>query len=628
MNKLIGQSIGRYHILEQLGVGGMATVYKAFDTHLERDVAIKLIRKEAFGAEVLDRILKRFEREAKALARLSHTNIIQIHDYGIFEGAPYLVMEYMPGGTLKDRLGAPTLPAEAAKLLLPIAQALAHSHSLSIIHRDIKPSNILIDINDAPKLTDFGIAHILELGDSTALTATGVGVGTPEYMAPEQGLGKDVDARTDIYALGVVLYEMVTGVKPYKADTPMAVVIKHIHDPLPSPSAIVQTLPTRVEQVILKAMAKMPENRYENMGAFAAVLAKIGRDEDIVIAPGDAAATRDAFEISPTPKTVPMIKKELVSILDRAKRSPRWVIGAIIIAVALILGGMWIGLGITNDESLAQFASATETPTTTFAETLLPTDTPMQTTTATATPDLGIGSMQVSEVDGMVQVYVPAGEFEMGSDEGDSDESPAHTVYLDVFWIDQKEIKNAMYAECVDAGVCEQPDNRTYFGNAKYAHHPVVYVNWNDAQAYCGWAGRRLPTEAEWEKAARGDLKGKKYPWGDDPPVCQLGEENGAQYSVCEEQTVQIKGFAPNGFGLYDMIGNVSEWVADWYDAEFYEDSPVNNPEGGLTGVYKVLRGGSWDTNIRNLGIANRFKDIPDYAWGNYGFRCASDVEP
>ncbi len=624
MIDLIGRSIDRYHILEQLGRGGMATVYKAFDTRLERDVAVKLIRKEAFGAEVLDRILKRFEREAKALARLSHTNIIQVHDYGIFAGAPYLVMEYLPGGTLKDHLGGPILPSEASRLLLPIAQALAHSHSLGIIHRDIKPSNILIDINGAPKLTDFGIAHILEPGDSPSLTATGTGVGTPEYMAPEQGLGKDVDARTDVYALGVVLYELLTGDKPYKADTPMAVVIKHIHDPVPRPTRIVKTLTLSAERVILKALAKVPENRYENMDAFAAVLAKISSDEDDVSSAGEADITRDEFDLPPDQNEEPNGQNGNV-FGDRVGKYLFWVIGFTILLFALILGGIWLGRGIPDIWPPGNPTSTTELPTAIFAETPLPTDT--QVPTSTETPDLGIGSMQLSEVDGVVQMYVPAGEFMMGNDDGDNDELPMHMVYLDAYWIDQTEITNAMYAECVVSGVCKQPDNRTPFSDDTYANHPVVYVNWSDAQTYCEWAGRRLPTEAEWEKAARGVMSGRKYPWGDDLPVCQRGKENGAQYSVCEGETVQVKSFAPNDFGLYDMIGNVSEWVADWYDAEFYVNSPVNNPEGAFAGKYKVLRGGAWDTSARQMGISHRFKDIPDYAWGYYGFRCAQSAK-
>ena len=633
MSELIGKSIDRYHILEQLGRGGMATVYKAYDTRLERDVAVKLIRKEAFSAEVLERVLKRFEREAKALARLSHTHIINVHDYGEFEGSPYLVMEYMPGGTLKDKLGTPLPPDDAARLLRPIAQALAHAHDEGIIHRDIKPSNILIDKNSAPKLADFSIARILELGsEATALTGTGMGVGTPEYMAPEQGLGKDVDARTDIYALGVVQYEMVTGQKPYQADTPMAVVIKHIHDPLPRPSGFVADLPIQVEQVLLKAMAKEPENRYETMLAFSDALANIGGSAvpSPVPLPTDLDLTHDQLALDAL-AVDPFTKIPKLGGFGRwLRRIPVWGwIAAVGVSIAIILL-LQIGRGTDGAGSLAWIP--TETPIATATATAA--HTPTSTNTATATPSatptsaLEIGSTQVSEVDNMIQVYVPAGEFEMGSEDRNSDEEPVHSVYLDAFWMDQTEVTNAMYNECVDASVCEQPDNKTNIGVGEFANHPIVYVNWFDAQSYCEWTGRRLPTEAEWEKAARGNLERKDYPWGNQPPLCTLGVSNGAQYQDCVNETIQVKSFDVNGYLLYDMAGNVWEWVADWYDKEYFSNSPISNPQGPESGVYKILRGGSWTDQVVDLYSANRFKDIPDYAWGYYGFRCAQNVSP
>ena len=275
MALLNGQNIGRYHIIEQLGEGGMASVYKAYDTRLERDVAVKVIRMEAFPPDQVDQILKRFEREAKALAKLSHFHIIKVIDFGENEGAPYLIMEFMPGGTLKQKMGKPVPWSESASLLLPIAQALGYAHRHGIIHRDVKPSNILITESGQPMLTDFGIAKLLEPGDSKTLTGTGVGIGTPEYMAPEQSMGHAVDGRADIYSLGIVFYELITGRKPYVADTPMAVVFKHLTDPLPRPNLYVKDLPEAVEKVLFKALAKSPEDRYADMEAFANALEKL-----------------------------------------------------------------------------------------------------------------------------------------------------------------------------------------------------------------------------------------------------------------------------------------------------------------------------------------------------------------
>jgi serine/threonine protein kinase len=200
MPNLTGQSVGRYHILEQLGEGGMAIVYKAYDTRLERNVAFKILRTEQFSPILLKQVLQRFEREAKSLAKLSHPNIVNILDYGEHDDNPYLVMEYLPGGTLKEKLGHVIPWQEAINTLLPIAHGLAYAHQHNIIHRDVKPANILINEINAPILTDFGIAKLLEGVEGHTLTASGVGIGTPEYMAPEQGMGAStIDARADIY---------------------------------------------------------------------------------------------------------------------------------------------------------------------------------------------------------------------------------------------------------------------------------------------------------------------------------------------------------------------------------------------------------------------------------------------
>ncbi|MEW5939761.1 MAG: serine/threonine-protein kinase [Chloroflexota bacterium] len=265
MNDLIGQSLGRYHIRERLGEGGMATVYKAYDTRLERDVALKIIRTSLFAQTMLENVLKRFEREAKALAKMSHPHIVKVMDYGDHEGSPYLVMEYLPGGTLKQRVGKPIPWREAVQLILPIAQALEYAHAHNIIHRDIKPANILMTENNQPMLTDFGIAKILEAGDS--LTGTGMGIGTPEYMAPEQWTGGAIK-QSDIYSLGIVLYELIAGHKPYIADTPVAIMLKQVNDPLPRPKTFVPDLPDEVENVLITALTKKPEDRFPDIATF------------------------------------------------------------------------------------------------------------------------------------------------------------------------------------------------------------------------------------------------------------------------------------------------------------------------------------------------------------------------
>ncbi len=322
----------------------MAVVYKAYDIRLEREVAIKIIRKEAFPAESIDRIFKRFEREAKALARLSHPNIVKVHDSGEYEGSPYLVMEYHPGGTLKAKLGKPLAWNVVSKLMIPVANALGYAHQKGILHRDVKPSNILITENGEPMLTDFGIAKILEMSDGQTLTGTGLGVGTPEYMAPEQGLGKEVDPRADIYSLGVVLYELVTGRKPYTADTPLAVLFKHMTDPLPRPGEILPGLSEEIEKVLLKALAKDPVNRYQSMEELAGAIEKVYTSNEEKrtgqVNPKTSLAVELLEKTSDEIETSHYIETPNRSI-ERERLPPivwRW-IGGMIGAIVLIIGG-------------------------------------------------------------------------------------------------------------------------------------------------------------------------------------------------------------------------------------------------------------------------------------------------
>lgn len=271
MDELIGKKVDRYEVAELLGKGGTAAVYKASDTALSRWVALKLI----FPEQQQDaKFLRRFQREARSLAQLSHESIIAVWDCGVWEGRPFLVTEYAPNGTLQNLLNRPWGAAEAAAMLIPIARALEYTHSRGIFHRDIKPSNILLDENNKPKLGDFGIAKLTDTNESQSLTGTGAMIGTPAYMAPEQVRGGRIDARTDIYALALVFFEMVTGRMPFIAENPFEIALKHLNDPPPHARQFVREIPLEVEQALLKAMAKAPEERYQTMAAFAADLEK------------------------------------------------------------------------------------------------------------------------------------------------------------------------------------------------------------------------------------------------------------------------------------------------------------------------------------------------------------------
>lgn len=292
MSSVFGNKIGRYILLEKLGEGGMAIVYNAYDTRLDMNVALKIVlpaqrHKESF--------VQRFLTEGKSLAQLSHPNIVKVIDYGEWDGLPYLVMDYITGGTLKDQMNSEMTWEEAAASLAPIARALDYVHQQKIIHRDVKPSNILIDSSGTPKLSDFGIVKVVEEEETQEMTAVGVGVGTPDYMSPEQGLGREVDSRADIYALGVIFYELVTGRKLFTAETPMGVIIKHATEPVIKPSKINPEIPPEINEVILKSLAKDPDKRYSSMEVFAKIL-------EVLSAGGEQALKRVANILHPKPK--------------------------------------------------------------------------------------------------------------------------------------------------------------------------------------------------------------------------------------------------------------------------------------------------------------------------------------
>ena len=259
--------------------------------------------------------------------------------------------------------------------------------------------------------------------------------------------------------------------------------------------------------------------------------------------------------------------------------------------------------------------------------TVVPTIAPTRISATTAAPNSGL--VKVSEKDGMKLLYVPAGKFMMGNDNGDDNEKPAHVVLLAAFWIDQTEITNGMYALCVKDGACDVPGSKEsltrpiYYGEAKYNNYPVIFVDWNRAKTYCQWAGRRLPTEAEWEKAARG-TESFVYPWGNAMPDKYL-----SNYNNFIGDTTEV-GIYPNGarpYGALDMAGNVWEWVNDWFAPDYYQNSPVSNPPGPSAGRTHVLRGGSW--NLTDALIRATYRGThPSEPNLGIGFRCAMDANP
>jgi serine/threonine protein kinase len=257
-----GENVGPYQIIEQLGQGGMASVYKAYHAALDRYVALKVLH-QAFNED--STFISRFQREARVVARLEHSNIVPVYDYAEHEGRPYLVMKFIEGDTLKARLNqGPLTAAEIEQVVDSVGSALAYAHRQGVLHRDIKPSNVLLSTDHVMYLADFGLARIAQDGEST-LSADSI-MGTPQYISPEQAMGKkDLDNKTDIYSLGVMLYEMVVGRVPFTADTPFSIIHDHIYSPLPLPRSINSNVPEPVERVLLKALAKDRIDRFSSV---------------------------------------------------------------------------------------------------------------------------------------------------------------------------------------------------------------------------------------------------------------------------------------------------------------------------------------------------------------------------
>jgi serine/threonine protein kinase len=326
-----GQMLGPYRIINQVGRGGMATVYKAYQPSVDRYVAIKVLPSQLAESR---EFATRFQQEARIIAKLEHPHILPVFDYGESDGVTYFVMRYMDAGTLKEKMieGRPLPLQEIDRLFTQLADALSYAHSRGVIHRDLKPANVLIDSQGNVFLTDFGIAKLLESA-SPRLTQTDAIMGTPAYISPEQAQGQTVDQRSDIYSLGIILYEMVTGSVPFTAETPLAVLFKHISDPLPPPSLVKPDIPPAIEQVLLKALAKDPRDRFATAAEFVAAWERALQSRETV------QRAPDARTIAPTqtqPKPAAATRTASKSGVPTV-----WIVGCLVGACALFgLGGV------------------------------------------------------------------------------------------------------------------------------------------------------------------------------------------------------------------------------------------------------------------------------------------------
>lgn len=477
----VGENIGPYRILEQLGQGGMATVYKAYHAALDRYVALKVLH-PAFNQD--QTFTARFQREARVVARLEHQNIVPIYDYSEHDARPYLVMKYIEGDTLKARLNqGPLTSAEIEQVVNSVGSALAYAHKQGILHRDIKPSNVLIASDGVMYLADFGLARIAQAGEST-LSSDSI-MGTPQYISPEQAMGKkELDEGTDIYSFGVMLYEMVVGQVPFSADTPFSIIHDHIYSPLPLPMDINPKVPEPVQRVLLKALAKDRADRYgtvnEMIKAFKDAWTEAGipmQGTAITMRPGSL----KPVQVEATRPGAGPVDGKTVAVKSPAKKRSTWTWVAVGVVACICLG--FIGTVLRNNARGTGIVTLTPEPP------------PGTGPTNTLMPPLPGGSLPPNVFPPNVPPEVAAAQDLVAQNPGDPD---AHLQLSLALW-DAGEKRSALESLAQAANLAG-PSNKDFFIKAsdKYrkreAWIPVAGMNLRLIQAF---EGQELPEEVE-----------------------------------------------------------------------------------------------------------------------------------
>ncbi len=703
---LIGRVIdGKYRLEEKLGEGGMGTVYKAKHVLIQNDLAVKILH----SSLVADRhAVARFQREATAAARIKHPNAVGVTDFGRTEDEiVYIVMELFVGKSLRDVIEeeGPLAVERSITIVRQVCLALDAAHRSGVIHRDIKPDNIVLEKNNGQgelvKVLDFGIAKLKD-GPSNEmggrLTRQGVIIGSPHYLSPEQCQNSELDARSDLYSLGIVLYEMFTADVPFKAPTPIAVAMMHTTD---KPSHVKEKrpdLPENIADVVMRTLEKDPVSRPQSAIEMAQELERASLEAGVIVPPLPGSGTAytlpsssgtniplmspDATFSGPTStsrKITPELKSNLTTLsnnkfpntgslssekstsenkssseksatgrlvfpntgsIPKINDTPSFITSSASLPTPSTPAP--VSLGNTSMASLLANNEAEQTRTSSkkniyiigiiaamlivvtsyfaFFSSNNPISSSSQIPTVN-TPSIPIPSTNILE--GMV--LIRGSSFKMGYTPSEKDDKnkfvgPEHTADVADFYIDKTEVSNQDYKKFIDAtkrlGPPTWKNNQFPSGEDLY---PVTSVTLADAEAYAKWADKRLPTEKEWEYAARGS-DGRDYPWG-------KSWENGVAISAeLQEESPRTVGSLPKGaspFGALDMAGNVWEWTSDKF-APYPGNKETVDPKLRDT---IVIRGGSFKSDKKFLTAYFRNFVPPDFKGDILGFRCAKSIK-
>lgn len=560
----------------------MGVVYRAEDDAIGREIAVKVVRLDQFSsADEKAQLRVRLMREARAAGILNHPGIVTVYQLGDHDDIVYVAMEFVEGRSLEKIMsaGVQLEPPRIISILRQIAAALDYAHAAGIVHRDIKPANILVRRDGSAKVSDFGIAKIA----SQKFTQTGMVLGTPAYMSPEQIMAAQVDGRADQFSLAVMAFQMLSGRQPFRAESSAGLLIQIVQNEPPPLHVLDGRYPPEASAVLGRALSKKPQDRFPSCMTFVDTLwAACAKTSPAPAPPAGMETPQPGPVRGNGPASRPRVRM--------------WIAVAAVMLISILGLFAWVKSRASMPEQPAVNSQPVRTQAGQPA-----TQTEPQ---AAQRRDEAPAAVRVNPLDGLEYVRIPAGSFQMGCAAGETpckaDARPLREVTIGRdFYISKTEVTVDAYGKI--AVIRE---------TGKY---PMSRVSWQEANKFCGLAGGRLPTEAEWEYAARGGAAGQ--PAGTlDGSAWYQSNSGGAAREVGVKQ--------PNGFGLYDTLGNVWEWVSDAYSASYYRIGPALDPAGPAGGSQRVVRGGAFSTPEGYVSLSARFAFPPSIRDATIGFRC------